>query len=268
MKWPKTVTIVRHGESGYNILKTIKRDNDSDFSRFKIQFQKEFAKAKDENWVSDELLELAKKARKELAKTFSRGDYSTPLTKEGVRQAEETGRNLLKHIDPPGFIYVSPYLRTRQTLASMIKACPQLKKAKIIPEERIREQEHGLSTIYNDWRIYLAFNPEQGVLYRRSSDYEYRFLNGENKADVRDRVRDFTGTLIRELPNENVLLVTHHLTILCFRSNIERWGREKFISVDRGESPINCGLTIYEGDPTQGKNGRLILREYNKRIYK
>ena len=131
----------------------------------------------------------------------------------------------------------------------------------------MREQEHGLSTVYNDWRIYFTLNPVQALLFKLEGDYEYRFLNGENKADVRDRVRSFMATLIRENSSQNVLVVSHHLTLLSMMANLERWDREKFIKTDRTERPINCGLTIYKGDPSRGKEGQLLLKSYNKKLY-
>jgi broad specificity phosphatase PhoE len=267
MKWPHTVTFIRHGESAYNVLKRIKKDEGSAFGAFEKRFLPEYEAATDENWVSPALLALATEARKELIDTFSKGDYLTPLTEEGMRQAEETGKHLLEHVVLPDVIYVSPYLRTRQTLEGLIRGCPELGKVRVVVEERVREQEHGLSTVYNDWRIYMVFNPIQALLYRRGGNYEYRFLNGENKADVRDRVRSFLGTLIRENQEENVLIVSHHLTLLAFRANLERWDREEFVRVDREETPINCGVTTYYGDASQGREGRLVMKEYNKKLY-
>lgn len=267
MKWPATVAFVRHGESAYNVLKKIKKDGASAFTAFEKHFRPEYEAARDEMWVSEELRALAVAARKELTDTFSKGDYMTPMTEEGIRQAEETGRHLLEHIPLPDVIYVSPYLRTRQTLEGLIRGCPELGKVKVVVEERVREQEHGLSTVYNDWRIYMVFNPEQALLRRRGGDYEYRFLNGENKADVRDRARSFLTTLIRENPGERVLVISHHLTLLAFRANMERWDREEFMRVDREETPINCGVTIYEGDSTLGRDGQLVMKAYNKKLY-
>ncbi|HXK40411.1 MAG TPA: histidine phosphatase family protein, partial [Candidatus Paceibacterota bacterium] len=83
----------------------------------------------------------------------------------------------------------------------------------------------------------------------------------------RDRVRSFLATLIRENPDERVLIISHHLTLLAFRANMERWDREEFTRVDREETPINCGVTIYEGDPTLGGDGRLVMKAYNKKLY-
>ncbi len=124
-----------------------------------------------------------------------------------------------------------------------------------------------MQSLYNDWRVFCVFNPSQALLFKREGDYFYRHLNGENKADVKDRIRDFIATLIRENAGKNVLLISHHLTLLAIRSNLERWLPEEFLRIDKEEKPINCGVTIYQGDPKQGKDGKLILKTYNKQLW-
>ena len=263
MKWPNTMAFIRHGESAYNILKAQKEGEL--YHQFVERFDKELAEARDESWASAELDAMARQLWDGLRLNVS--DYNTPLTEEGKRQARETGRQLLSLIPSPDVIYVSPYLRARSTLEELMAACLELKKAKIISEERIREQEHGLSTVYNSWRIYFTLNPAQALLFKLEGDYAYRFLNGENKADVRDRVRSFLATLARENAGQNVLIVSHHITLLSLRANLERWDREAFVHADQTEKPINGGVTVYQGDPSQGKEGRLVLKDYNRKLY-
>lgn len=264
MKWPNTLTFIRHGESEFNFLKEQYQKHDL-YKKFKKRFDLEFNKANDENWISDELKEMARI----LVKTFKRGadDYGLALTKTGHKQAQNTGKKLSTIAPVPDVIYVSPYLRTRQTLDGLIKGYPKLKKVKVISEERIREQERGLALLYADRRVYLVLNPLQALLFKLEGSYAYRFLNGENVADVRDRVRSFVTTLVREHSEQNVLIVSHHLTLLSLRSTLERWDRETFARVDHADHPINCGVTIYRGHPKVGKNGQLKLDIYNKKLY-
>jgi hypothetical protein len=73
--------------------------------------------------------------------------------------------------------------------------------------------------------------------------------------------------LIREYSGVNVWVVSHHLTKLSFRANVERWSEKKFIHVDNTEKPVNCGVTIYNGNPAAGKNGKLELKHYNLKLY-
>lgn len=264
MKWPNTLTIIRHGESAYNIAK-VRKHEDKEYQKFSVLFQKEYEKAVDDKWPSKKLILLAKKVWKKYKIEYR--DYNTPLTEAGFKQAAATGASLKKLISIPTVVYFSPYLRTRETLKGLAGGWPELAKVKRVSEERIREQEHGMQTLYNDNKIFCVMNPLQALLMKKEGDYFYRQLNGENKADVRDRIRSFISTLIRENSGENVLVVSHHLTLLAIRSNLERWLPEEFMRVDKEQKPINCGVTIYQTDPKQGRNGKLILKTYNKQLY-
>ncbi len=264
MKWPSSLVFIRHGESLYNQLKIAKKQ-DPEYKKFCELFDDEFKNAKSDNWPSDSLKSMATQIWEKTKLNVS--DYNTPLTESGFLQAEETGLILKNKIYLPDVVYVSTYLRTRQTFDAIKKSWPDLANVKTIYDERVREQEHGIGTLFNDWKIYYVFNPLQGLLFKLEGDYEYRYLNGENKADVRDRMRSFISTLIRENSNQNVLVISHHLTLLSLRANLERWDREKFIEIDNTDKPINCGVTIYKGCPDQGEKGRLILEIYNQKFY-
>ncbi len=264
MKWPNTLTIIRHGESGYNLL-SVEKLNSATYLEFKERFSVEFAVAEDDKWVSPELERLARQAWKVTKLPYS--DYDTSLTENGKQQARETGKKLNTVIPLPDVIYVSPYKRTIQTLECLKESWPELTKVPVVSEERIREHEYGLVTIYNDWRVYLALNPVQALLYKLDRDYIYRYLNGESKADVRARVRSFISTLVRENSGQNVLMIAHNIMTLAVRANLERWLPDKFLAMDKSDKPINCGVTIYRGDSSLGKNGRLILDKYNEKLY-
>jgi broad specificity phosphatase PhoE len=265
MKWPTTITFIRHGESIFNITKDRKKA-DPEYRAFATQFDTEYATADSPEWPSAALQAQAHRMWKKFRCAVN--DYDTPLTDAGVMQARTTGRELQKTVGVPEVIYVSPYLRTRQTLELITESWPALATVKTVQDERIREQEYGLRNIYNDWRVYYAFHPIQGLYAKMEGDYAYRHLNGENKADVRDRGRSFLTTLIREHAEQNVLMVSHHITLLSFRGLLERWGREQFEEVDKNEKPANCGVTIYRGHPEEGRSGRLVLDMYNKILYK
>lgn len=195
------------------------------------------------------------------------GDHDTPLAESTEQHAKTVGERLKDLIKTPDIIFVSPYLRTRMTLAKLTEGWPELQDIKTMEEERIREQDHGLTLIYNDWRIFNVSHPEQMELRKIQGEYWYRYPQGENVPDVRERLRSWLGTLTREFANQNILAVTHHLTILSLRANLERLDANEFIRLDREEKPINNGVTIYRADPTQGKDGKLVLYAYNLKLY-
>jgi broad specificity phosphatase PhoE len=142
-----------------------------------------------------------------------------------------------------------------------------LGNAKIVLDERIREKDHGLALFYSDWRIYQVMHPDQAKLADLLGEYDYRFLNGENIPDVRQRNLSWITTLTRDFCGKRVMAITHHLTILATRANFERLSPEQFLHLDEHEKPVNCGVTRYVGNPNLGSDGRLELYEYNRRYY-
>ena len=80
---------------------------------------------------------------------------NTPITQRGEEQARITGRKMRESgVSCPDVIFVSPYLRTEETLRILQEEWPDLLKAKVYRDERIREKDHGLAFLYNDLRIY------------------------------------------------------------------------------------------------------------------
>ncbi|MDD5290141.1 MAG: histidine phosphatase family protein [Patescibacteria group bacterium] len=256
MKWPKQLLLIRHGESTYNEAKKLKQES---------QLYQTFVWAWNKNYTSILTKTLAHLVLKSFPGTMN--DETTALTAEGKKQAQIIGAALKNKVLLPDVIFVSPYPRTKQTLKNMIIGWPELAKVKIVEEERIREQDHGKVLLFNDWKIFQTFYPDQRRLYELLGPYYYRFPQGENKCDVRERVRSWNTTLIREFFNKTVWAIIHHITKLSEKANLERLSPKQFIYLDEHEKPINCGVTIYDGDPNQGKDGRLILRAYNQKLY-
>lgn len=264
MKWPNELVIVRHGESVYNALKA-QKENDPLYQFFKQKYEEV------SDWeasLPDELVKLAK----EIARKFSLGisDYDTPMTEHGKEQSVRTGEELRKLIELPGAVFVSTFLRTRQTLEYIIQGWPELAAIRTYTEERIREKSPGLAVLYNDWRVFNVLHPEQKRyrdLFGNLAEYWYKYPNGENIADARRDIRSWVTTLIREFAGKRVLAISHHLTILAVRAHLERLSPEQFVALDKAEKPVNCGVTIYRGDSNQGKDGRLILAVYNQKLY-
>jgi broad specificity phosphatase PhoE len=263
MKWPNNLIVIRHGESEYNARK-IEQERDPTYQEF-IAAYNDFEKDPDRN--RDAAFELAMELHRSGRYRFSKGDRHTPITELGQQQAETTGRKLAEILSLPDIIMVSPYLRTKQTLGAMAVSWPELAEVRVIEEERLREQEHGLRAVYGDWRIFNVIFPDQMESRSKEGPYWFRHMQGESVPDVRERIRSLTGTVIRDFNEKNVWWVTHHLTKLSMRANFERFGEEEFVRLDQEEKPVNCGVTDYEGDPSQGKDGRLVLKAYNQKLY-
>jgi broad specificity phosphatase PhoE len=263
-KWPEWLTYIRHARSAYNSLKDKRRQTEL-YKRFLHSY---------ELWepslyqpAPKHLIDWAEKVTKQFALTT--GDHDTVLDENAGCQAEEMARNLSKMIALPDVILVSPYFRTLETLRYMKRGWPELEFVEVIEEERIREQEHGVATAFNDWKAYTVFDPLQYFLYKSHGPYWYRFPQGENVPDVRARDRSFRDKLIRDYGGKKVMCITHHLNILSSLANGERWGAADFIKKDSMDKPINCGVTQYIFDPKAGESGqgKLVLDSYNKCLY-
>ncbi len=254
MKWPSSLTFVRHDVSKYNALKAVKQA-DPHYQAFLAEYRADpFSK-------KTRALALSLH-RKHVVGT---GDHDTPLAEPESRLAFATGRYLSNTIALPDAVFVSPYERTLGTLRGIANGWPKLTDVPVVEERRIREQEHGLVLLYNDWKIFTALHPDQLRLRELEGNFWYRFPQGENVPDVETRVRSWFDTLVREYAGKHVLVVTHHLTILAVRALLERWTAEKFIDIDKHDPPKNLSVTSYRGEPNKGKDGKLVLTLYNER---
>lgn len=253
MKWPNYLILIRHDTSTYNVLRA-KKEADPIYQEFMSLFESKQNGQRVQNlaralWVKYGL---------------GCSDAQTPLVDEEASLACAVGKRLREKFDLPDVIFVSPFKRAIDTLEGLKRGWPKLAKVKCYKEERIREQEHGLASLYNDWRIFQVLHPEQRLLYEQEGAYRYRYPQGENVPDVRIRSLLMINTIMRDYAGKNVLCVCHHLNILALRANLERLDEEEFIRLDKEEKPINCGITFYQGHPELGQRGRLILESYNK----
>ena len=263
MKWPKQLTFVRHAQSEYNVLRT-KKEQDPLYEEFKHLY-KLMGRPTFTREGMARLRELA--AYVESTYSLGRSDRQTRITHAGREMALATGKRLREKVNFPDVVFVSPYDRTRETWELLKFGWPQLGSVKVYYDERIREMDHGLSLLYNDWRVFHVHHPEQKKLHDLLGSYDYRYPNGENVPDTRMRVRDWRSTVIREFFEKNVLVITHHITILAFRADQERLDPREYKRLDMQEKPINCGVTIYDGIPSDGSKGRLALSIYNEKLY-
>lgn len=260
MKWPELLLLIRHDVSAYNVLRD-KKAQDPLYQEFLAEFNAG-------RTATETTIALAKAIQERFA--LGTGDSETELLDQEARRAEEVGSALRREYpcDPPHIIFVSPYKRTLRTLEGIKRGWPDLRGVKTVEDERIREQEHGLSLIYNDWRVFHVLHPEQALLRKIEGPYWYRYPQGESVPDVRERNRSWMNTVVRDFAEKRILAVTHHLNILAFMANMERWSAEQFIKKDEEDKPINCGVTTYRGNPQRGQNGHFELEFYNRRFHK
>jgi len=155
-------------------------------------------------------------------------DWRIPLTKRGREQARLAGKKVASHLAPSSiqhntdtiestrsnniFFYVSPYLRTRQTLREILHEIPSDQILGIREDPRISEQQFGNFQSHHTMQDNKATRSDFGRFY-------YRFPEGgESGFDVYNRVSGFIGTLKRdsaEYYNDNDESQEEDSTTIC-----------------------------------------------------
>eukprot|EP00850_Spirogloea_muscicola_P022148 SM000279S10394 [mRNA] locus=s279:51279:54338:- [translate_table: standard] len=199
---PRRIILVRHGQSEGNVDETA-------YTR-----------------IPDSKIALTKKA--------SWKSNSGCLRRQGWEQAVECGQRLRELIESDGdddwqvYFYVSPYLRTLQTLRGIGVTFERERIAGVREEPRLRNfQDREKMRLEKEIRL-------------RYSRFFYRFPNGESAADVYDRVTGFRETLRADVDigrfqrsdwcskNMNLVIVSHGLTLRVFLMRWYKWTVEQF----------------------------------------
>ena len=228
-KWPRTLWLVRHGQSAGNVAR-----------------------------------DAAEAARAPLIDLAHR-DMDVPLSPLGVRQARSLGLwfGELPAAERPTVLLCSPYLRAHQTARLLLEAAAQgTDGPPLVPDERLREKEFGVLDRLTVHGI-AARHPELAEQRRHVGKFYFRPPGGESWCDVILRLRSVLDTLTREHRGERVLIVAHQVVVTCLRYLLERLDESQILDIDRREDVPNCGITSYEFDPSLGRRGKLALRHLN-----
>eukprot|EP00268_Persea_americana_P000599 TRINITY_DN10198_c1_g2_i1.p1 TRINITY_DN10198_c1_g2~~TRINITY_DN10198_c1_g2_i1.p1 ORF type:complete len:298 (+),score=36.52 TRINITY_DN10198_c1_g2_i1:134-1027(+) len=190
-------------------------------------------------------------------------DPKIKLTQKGWKQAEDCGKRIRAMIESEGvedwkvYFYVSPYLRTLETLRGLGRAFERDRIAGVREEPRLREQDFGNFQDREKMRVEKEIRHRYGRFF-------YRFPDGESAADVYDRITGFRETLRADIdigrfqppgersPNMNLVIVSHGLTLRVFLMRWYKWTVEQFENLDNFG---NGGLLVMQ----TGYGGRYSL---------
>jgi broad specificity phosphatase PhoE len=189
-------------------------------------------------------------------------DWKIPLTLQGEEQAFNAGKRLAALVGhDPLYFFVSPYNRTKQTLRQVLLSIREEQIINVREDPRLREQDTGN----------LQNAMEMGRIWKERDEFGrffYRFPNGENGADVCDRVSSFLEMLNREReiiahPHEtNQIIVTHGLLMRLF---VKRWFHLPVDAFHLMVNPPNCNFVIFERQG-KGREQRLAITEESKEM--
>ena len=188
-------------------------------------------------------------------------DHKIALTPEGVEQSRKTGVALREKFGTPHYFYHSGYLRTKQTAEGILEAYTDEERSAIKVRENIfiRERDPGFAYDMTDEEVDRHF-PFMDKYWKTFGGFMAHPIGGESLAQVTQRVYLFLNMLFRDRAGKTVFVATHGGTLRCFRYLLEHWDYERATKWPPGQSPENCGVTVYAYDPDIG---RMELREYN-----
>jgi broad specificity phosphatase PhoE len=225
---PSLLVLVRHAESARNVAKKGNRFFLDDESRKAVQ---------------------------------GVADHQVPITDEGRRQAELTGRALSSDFGVFDYVYHSGYRRTQETAEHLLAAYTdeERKSMRVRHHLFLRERDAGWTYDMTTTEAEAAF-PWLQSYWDTFGRFFARPPGGESLAEVATRVHLFLGMLFRDRPRRRILVVSHAGTLRVFRYLLERWSHDEFIERWESEHVPNCAVTSYAFDPAAG---RLQLRALN-----
>lgn len=226
LKWPRRLTIIRHGESEQNLAFDL--------------FQEDL----------DGVLAEQKKIR----------DADIKLTEKGFWQAQETGK-YLNTTAPFDVCFVSPYRRTLQTSQEIIRQLDY--DLTVYNDFRLREKEFGRLHGFTTKEIKAKY-PDEYEDRERDGKFYYRLPRGENYPDVCDRIYSFLSKLSRDYGGQSVLIVTHQVPYVLFKSIFEHLNEAEILAI---EKPPNCAIEQFELDTNQRPQGKLLQTMFNYVAY-
>jgi len=279
----RTITFIRHLESKYNEYKELIKKNPK---------YKQFNSEKD------------KKAKEELAQFLMKDffekvgiDYETDLSAQGHIQGEQLSKVYSKLIKQhpeifPDIIYISPYLRTRLTANYLLKNIEGLdidlnkltdedkledliigsfnnKAVTIKIDERIRERDHWSNISPSFLREYYGDkNGYRSLLTEKQNEKVHYYTapeGGESQVQTNARAKTFLDTIYKKEEYQNIMVISHHLTIIWALLSIF-WGSfQSFYTLNELRKPQNGSFTTITQIPETeaGQENKFRVSGYN-----
>ncbi|HVF93528.1 MAG TPA: histidine phosphatase family protein [Sphingomonas sp.] len=228
-RWPARLWIVRHGESAGNVAR-----------------------------------DAAHAAGAQRIELDAR-DVDIPLSPRGEDQVRALGEWFARQPvdDRPDVIIASPYLRARTSAQLFRDAGGADPDEPVCIDERLREKEFGILDGLTVDGI-VALHPEQAEFRRLLGKFYHRPPGGESWCDVVFRLRSLMDTIALHYAGHRVMIVAHQVVVLCLRYIIENLSEQEILAIDKAGDVANAAVTEYRFDPSVGRDGALVLVDYNR----
>ena len=224
--WPKTLWIVRHGQSAGNVA----RDAAQSAGALRIELHSR--------------------------------DVDVPLSALGQEQARALGTWFAGRPDRPDVLLASPYVRAIQSAEGFRAGGGCDPDEPICIDERLREKEFGVLDGLTRAGI-RHYYPNQASFRDILGKFYHRPPGGESWCDVIFRLRSLMDTVSLHYGGRRVMIIAHQVVVLCLRYVIENLTEQQVLEIDREGDVGNCAVTQYDLNPGAGKDGALKLTSYN-----
>lgn len=180
----------------------------------------------------------------EIDAIYDRANWKQRLTSKGIEEAVSVRDWLTQEaggLATFGALYVSPYLRARETAAIISEGTPY----EWIIDDRIGEREWGAYGETPHEHREALFPASKNSL--DNSIFWARPHGGENIPDVHDRINRFLESLAQRHAKQRVLVVTHGGYMRAVRYSIEQMRPEEYESSlsDPDQEIKNCTVLWY-----------------------
>jgi 2,3-bisphosphoglycerate-dependent phosphoglycerate mutase len=190
-------------------------------------------------------------------------DHAVPLSDRGREQAHEAGRRLAAYFQqrsdaagghPRVRLWVSPYLRTRQT-ADAIQETAGTWITDRVEHVLLCEQQFGLFDGVPEHELPVRFPPEfahYDMLCRFGGKFWARMPQGESRFDVAQRIHQAFGTFHRDAQAHgirDIVVICHGVTLRAF---VMMWCHLSPEWFEGEPNPRNAAIRLIERGEDQG----------------
>ena len=188
-------------------------------------------------------------------------DHAVPLSARGVEQAQEAGRVVdrfyreqLGTDRPHVRLWVSPYLRTRQTADALMQTAGPWVSDRV-EHILLCEQQFGLFDGVPDEELPRRYPNEFGyydMQCRFGGKFWARMPQGESRFDVAKRIHQAFGTFHRDSTEHGVkeiVVICHGVTLRAF---VMMWCHLSPEWFEAEKNPNNCAVRLIESGQDRG----------------
>lgn len=188
-------------------------------------------------------------------------DHAVPLSDRGRAQAREAGAKIASYLEahvagerPHIRLWVSPYLRTRQTADALMETSRGWVTDRV-EHILLCEQQFGLFDGVPPAELSERF-PREFAYYdmqcRFGGKFWARMPQGESRFDVAKRIHQAFGTFHRDAAEhgiQDIIVICHGVTLRAF---VMMWCHLSPEWFEAETNPHNCAIRLVEGGADLG----------------